>query len=150
MKNLSFLIFVVSGFILYSCSSSNAKTNMIVSNETQIDTTEGSCPFLTKDNKGNIVLSWIRKIDSAKRIFTYAVSTDKGKTFGLPIEIPGSNNVQPHGENMPKIIFKPSGEIIAVWGAANPSPKNAYSGMVYYAQSFDNGKTWSQPDKLVH
>jgi len=150
MKNLSFLIFVVSGFILYSCSSSNAKTNMIVSKETQIDTTEGSCPFLTKDNKGNIVLSWIRKIDSTKSIFAYAVSADKGKTFAPVIEIPGSGNVQPHGENMPKIIFKPSGEIIAVWGAANPSPKNAYSGMVYYAQSFDNGKTWNQPDKLVH
>lgn len=148
MKNIAIIISAV--FILQSCLSGEKKINISASNEALIDTAEGSCPFLTKDNKGNIVLSWIKKIDSTKSIFSYAVSTDKGKSFGTTIEIPGSNNVQPHGENMPKIIFKPSGEIIAVWGAANPNPKNAYSGMVYYSQSFDNGKTWGKASNLVH
>jgi hypothetical protein len=47
------------------------------------------------------------------------------------------------------VVFKPSGEIIAVWGAGSPNPKNKYSGLVYYAQSFDGGKTWSKPAGLV-
>ncbi|MBO9573269.1 MAG: exo-alpha-sialidase, partial [Chitinophagaceae bacterium] len=37
-----------------------------------------------------------------------------------------------------------------VWGVKNASPKNKYSGLINYAQSFDNGKTWSEAKKLVH
>jgi len=150
MKKIIFLILIGLSFIFQSCfNNSGKKINIIASNEIQIDTAEGSCPFLTKDEKGNIVLSWIKKIDSATSIFSYAVSTDKGKTFGKAIEIEGSNNVHPHGENMPKIIFKPSGEIIAVWGGVNPNPNNAYAGLIYYSQSFDNGKSWSKATNLV-
>ena len=28
--------------------------------------------------------------------------------------------------------------------------KNAYADLVYYSQSFDNGKTWNKAEKLVH
>jgi hypothetical protein len=149
MKKIIFFILISTGFIFQSCFNSEKKINIIASNETQIDTAQGSCPFLTKDNKGNIVLSWIKRMDSTTNVFSYAISKDGGKTFGKTIAIPGSNNVQPHGENMPKIIFKPSGEIIAVWGAANPNPKNAYSGAVFYSQSFDNGNTWNKARHLV-
>ncbi|HEV2830584.1 MAG TPA: sialidase family protein, partial [Hanamia sp.] len=146
MKKIIFLISL--SFIFQSCFNSENK-QIIASNESQIDTLQGSCPFLTKDNKGNIVLSWIKKIDSLKSIYSYAVSKDGGKTFGKTIEIPGSENVHPHGENMPKLIFKPSGEIIAAWACANPNPKNDYSDIVYYSQSFDNGASWSKITKLV-
>ncbi|HTF30199.1 MAG TPA: sialidase family protein, partial [Flavitalea sp.] len=64
--------------------------------------------------------------------------------------IPNSGNIQPHGENLPKILFKPSGEILALWGAANPNQNNKYSGLVYYVQSFDDGKSWTIPRKLVN
>jgi hypothetical protein len=79
----------------------------------------------------------------------YAVSADNGHSFGQTIEIISSKGVHPHGENLPKIVFKPNGEIIAVWGASNPNPKNKYSGMIYYAQSFDDGKNWSEANPLV-
>jgi hypothetical protein len=81
-------------------------------------------------------------------LLCYATSND-GKTFGAPVVIPNSNNIQPHGENLPKIIFKPSGEIIALWGAANPNPRNKYSGLVFYTQSFDRGKSWTAAKPLV-
>ncbi len=137
------LITIATTALLYSCKTKEQKQTIIASQETLIDTTAGSCPYLTKDNNNNIVLSWIKEVDTSTSIFCYAVSADGGVTFGKAIDIPGSN-VHPHGENMPKVIFKPSGEIIAVWGAANPNPKNPYSGLVYYSQSFDNGKTWSK------
>ena len=98
----------------------------------------------TKDNNNNLVLSWIREIDSSHSVFCYAISTDQGKSFSAPVEITGSTNVHPHGENLPKIIFKPSGTIIAAWGASNPNPKNSYAGLVYYSQSNDGGKTWNK------
>ena len=149
MKKIIPLIIIGLSFIFQSCFNSEKKINISASNEIQIDTAQGSCPHLTKDNKGNIVLSWVKRIDSATNFFSYAVSKNKGKTFEKAIAIPGSYNVHPHGENMPKIIFKPSGEIIAAWGAANSNPKNAYSDRVFYSQSFDEGNTWTKAVMLV-
>ncbi|MCW3114913.1 MAG: hypothetical protein JWR18_3309 [Segetibacter sp.] len=135
--------------LLFSCRTQHKKQAIIASQETMVDATSGSCPYLTKDSKNNVVLSWIKQLDTATNIFCYAISNDEGKTFGKAVEVPGSTNVHPHGENMPKVIFKPSGEIIAAWGAANPNPKNKYSGWVYYSQSFDEGKTWTRPRSLT-
>ena len=144
MKNFIQIIFIIAIYFFSSCSIQSEKEAITASQETIIDTAIGSCPYLTKDSKGNIVLSWIKQVNTDTSVFCYAVSKDEGNTFSKAIEIPGSSNVHPHGENMPKIIFKPSGEIIAVWGAANPNPKNEYSGLVYYTRSADNGKTWSK------
>ncbi len=149
MKKIILFAFIFFVFIFQSCNENNNKVQIVASDAAQIDSSEGSCPFLTKDNNGNIVLSWIKKIDSSTSEFCYAVSKDEGKTFGETIVIPGSTNIHPHGENMPKIIFKPSGEIIAAWASANANPKNAYSDEVYYSKSFDNGKSWSDAKKLV-
>ena len=150
MKRAILFIYISCNTSLtYSCKTEDKKQTITASQETIIDTTSGSCPYLTKDNKNNVVLSWIKQVDTATSIFCYAISTDEGKTFGKAVEIPGSTNVHPHGENMPKVIFKPSGEIIAAWGAANPNPKNQYSGLVYYSQSFDEGKTWTKPRSLT-
>ena len=150
MKKIIFFAVILCSFIFLSCKDSNSKVKIVASNASQIDTSEGSCPYLTKDDKGNIVLSWIRKIDSSTSEFCYAISKDEGKTFGKAIVIPGSTNIHPHGENMPKIIFKPSGEIIAAWASANANPKNAYSDVVFYSKSFDNGKSWTNAEKLVN
>jgi hypothetical protein len=150
MKKLILYAFIFFAFVLQSCNDGSNNINIVASKALQIDNSEGSCPYLTKDDKGNIVLSWIRKVDSSTSEFCYAVSKDEGKTFGKAIVIPGSSNIHPHGENMPKIIFKPSGEIIAAWASANSNPKNSYSDIVYYSKSFDDGKTWSRATKLVN
>ncbi|HRP55848.1 sialidase family protein [Agriterribacter sp.] len=149
-KELFFIVFISAVFIC-GCQTGNEEQGVtaVASRGILIDGAKGSCPYLTRDDKNNIVLSWIKQKDSATFVFCYAVSEDEGKTFNNPIEIPGSANVHPHGENMPKVIFKPSGEVIAVWGAANPNPQNAYSGLVYYARSFDKGKTWTAPVSLT-
>lgn len=108
-----------------------------------------SCPFLTKDTNDNIVLSFIKEINDSVAVMSYSVSKDKGVSFGNAIEIPASKDVLPSGENMPKMVFKPNGEIIAVWGVENSNPINKYSGLVYYSQSFDDGKNWSEAKALV-
>jgi len=146
MKNLFYLIIIS---VLISACRFSTPVNINASAHGLIDTIAGSCPFITADQKGNPVVSWVRQVDSATRFFCFAVSSDNGKSFGKPVVVAGSGNVHPHGENIPKVIFKPSGEIIAAWGAANPNPKNKYSGLVYYSQSFDGGKTWSRVRNLT-
>ncbi len=136
-------------FLSAACNNKEGNTNIVGTQAIQIDSLPGQCPYLTKDTKGNPVLSWVRMINDSSSVFCFAVSEDEGKSFGKTVVIPSSNNIQPHGENLPKIIFKPSGEIIALWGAANPSPANKYTGLVFYSQSFDEGRTWSSPKTLV-
>jgi hypothetical protein len=149
MKSFLFLFTIVT-VCFSSCKTSDDKPAVLPDNSTQIDSVPGQCPYLAKDNKGNVVMSWVRSRNDTSNIFCYAVSTDQGKTFGQGIEIPSSTNIEPHSENLPKIIYKPSGEIMALWGAANPNPKNKYSGLVYYSQSFDEGKTWTASSPLVN
>ncbi|MDQ3111019.1 MAG: glycoside hydrolase, partial [Bacteroidota bacterium] len=150
MRYLSILFF--TGILFASCNNHPGNSEAVhtgpiaVSSDTVVST---SCSFLTTNNKGNIVLSWVQGINDSLNIMCFAVSPDKGKTFGAAIEIPSSKNVYPHGENMPKLIFKPNGEIIALWGAHNPNPENKYSGLVFYSQSFDEGKTWSNAKQLT-
>ena len=116
-------------FFLASCK--NSTSQIAAGREAQIDSLPGQCPYLTKDTKGNMVLSWVQTSTDSSAAFCYAVSTDGGKSFKKAITIPSSHNIEPHSENLPKIIFKPSGEIIALWGAGNPNPKNKYSGLVF-------------------
>lgn len=144
-----FIILPLAIVFLSACNSSKNATPLIAGKPVQIDSLPGQCPYLTKDTKGNVVLSWVRSMSDSSSVFCYAVSKNGGQSFGPATVIPSSNNIEPHSENLPKIIFKPSGEIIALWGAANPNPKNKYSGLVFYAQSFDEGKNWSAPKTLV-
>ncbi len=148
MKTLFFSA-LFSFFMLAACHSPEKGATANAYRASLIDTAGGSCPYLTKDDQGNIVLSWIRQRTKDTPVFCYAVSLDQGATFSAATEIPGSGNVQPHGENAPKILFKPSGEMIAAWGVANPNPKNKYSGLVFYSQSFNRGRTWSRPRPLT-
>lgn len=143
----SFLFLLIGGMICGSCklvSMHNEDIPLLA------DSSESSCPHISVTAVQNqLVLSWIRTTGPSAYAVCYAVSTDNSSTFGKTIQVPGTEHVQPHGENMPKIIFKPGGGIIAAWAVANPNPDNAYADLVYYAQSLDNGHTWTPPARLV-
>ena len=136
---------------LYSCKDElKEQTNFYAEKTVSSDTaSKFSCPYLTIDNKGNTVLSWVNELNDSVAIMCYAISKDKGETFAEPVEIASSKDIHPHGENLPKILFKPNGEILAMWGVSNSNPKSKYSGLVYYSQSFDEGKTWANAIALV-
>src|SRR4051812_32274547 len=135
--------------MISSCTNPLQKDSSFSMGEAKIIDTAASCPAFTKDAKGNVVMSWIKNISDSQHILCYSISKDEGKTFGHAVEVTSSNNIHPHAENLPKLLFKPSGEIIAAWGASNPSPKNAYTGLICYAQSYDDGRTWSNAKRLV-
>ena len=148
MRTLLFLF--IASICFTACSNNNQPKALVAAAQAvQVDSVPGECPYLTKDNNGNAVLSWVRMINDSTTALCYAASID-GKTFSSPVVIPNSSNIEPHSENLPKIIFKPSGDMIALWGSANPNPKNKYSGLVFYTQSFDNGKTWTSTKPLVN
>jgi hypothetical protein len=111
--------------------------------------TATSCPFFTKNSKGIPVMSFGKESKENTAILCYSIFDSDKKKFQKLIEIQSSKGVELHGENAPKIIFKPNNEIIAVWGIDNPSEKKKYGGLIKYSQSFDNGKTWTKAIPLV-
>ena len=149
MKNI-FIVSVLISFLFSCTNNKHEEKEECVEKTISTDTTaETTCPFLTSDNNGNIVMSYIKEKNDTVAVICYAISKDKGCSFGGPIEIPASKLVHPSAENLPKMAFKPNGEIIAVWGVDNGNPKKKYAGLVYYAQSFDEGKNWSEAKLLV-
>lgn len=111
---------------------------------------DASCPFITKDRDGHPVISWVEKDSSADTgMMYYAVSNDNGHTFSEPVVISSTTGVFPHDENLPKLLFKPGGNVMALFGVEANDPRNKYAGKVMYTQSFDHGKSWQAAVPLV-
>lgn len=137
-----YIVILLLAFI-WSCSApQNNKTAIAVAED---EATES--PYLTLDTDGNPVLSWVKERDNNESVMYFSVLKDGILEKNIELEV--SKGVQPHGENLPKMIYKPNGDIIVAWGAANPNPNNRYSAVIYYAQSFDNGETWTEAQALV-
>lgn len=134
---------------LVCCIEKPRQIHVMAGKPAAVDSISGTAPFLTRNHSGNLVLSWVRSEHDSSAVFCYSISKDGGKSFAAPVIIPSSSNIQAHSENIPKVIFKPSGEILAVWGVGNPTPKNKYSGLVNYSQSFDGGNSWTPATPLV-
>lgn len=111
---------------------------------------DASCPFITTTTDGKIAVSWIETEGGTDTgLIYYAVSEDKGRSFSAALPVPESRGVLPHAENMPKMVFKPDGEIIAMYGVEQNDARNKYAGRVFYTRSLDNGKTWLPAQPLV-
>lgn len=147
-RSTSFLLFFVV-LLLAGCMQQDTPFRVSPSSVLLVDTLPGSSPALARDSKGGLVLSWIRNTGDSAYVFCYARSADGGRTFESPVVVAPSTNIKPHSENLPKVIFKPSGEVIALWGTASGDARNQYAGRVNYAQSFDDGRTWSAARSLV-
>ena len=61
------------------------------------------------------------------------------------ILIGASKGAKPHAESMAKMVFKPNGDIVAVYEVDTPSDVNPFSGEIHYVHSSDGGASWSVP-----
>ena len=139
------LLFILA-VVACSCREPRVSTEKLIAGSFD---SLSSCPFITTDHEGNPVISYVRDLNDSVSVMCYRTSYDNGESFSQPVDISPSRNITPHGENLPKIVFKPNNEIIAVWGSSQPHPENKYAGQVSYAQSFDAGKTWTAARALV-
>ncbi|MBO9730519.1 MAG: exo-alpha-sialidase [Chitinophaga sp.] len=134
--------------MLWSCHRNEVQPEaVVVVSHTGRD---ASCPYVTRDAAMRPVISWVEKDSSTDTgLMYYAVSNDNGHTFSEPVVIPTTTGVFPHDENLPKLLFKPGGNMIAMFGVEANDPRNKYAGKVMYTQSFDSGKTWQAAMPLV-
>lgn len=128
-----------------ACNSATRKEQLL-SHATQ----DASCPFLAGTADGSTVISWVETEKGADTgTLYYAISADKGQTFSAPQRVATANGILPHAENMPKMVFKPDGEVIAIYGVEQNDARNKYAGRVFYTRSLDGGKNWLPAQALV-
>lgn len=136
---------VVLTICMVACNERKAKIQ-VLSHPVQ----DASCPYLTTTTDGKTVISWVETKQGADTgTLYYAVSTDRGNTFSAPLQVPTANGILPHAENMPKMVFKPDGEIIAIYGVEQDDARNKYAGRVFYTRSLNGGKSWLPAQPLV-
>ncbi|MBO9571508.1 MAG: hypothetical protein J7497_04785, partial [Chitinophagaceae bacterium] len=100
---------IIVGLILIILLSLKQKTepvNMFLSEVSQIDSLPGDSPYLTKNNRGEPILSWVRLQNDSSSVFCYAVLKEDG-SFENITTVTSSTNIYAHAENIPKVIFKP-------------------------------------------
>lgn len=141
-------IYSMSLLLLVSCfARRKSPENVVAGQESTVDSSfSGACPYLFESGDTMVVFSWVRTVSDSEAMLCYKVS--RGNGFTKTVTVPGSGNVKPHGENLPKVVIAPDGRILAAWGAANPGPQNPYSGLIFYSSSADGGKTWTKPAPL--
>ncbi|MFD2885205.1 sialidase/neuraminidase family protein [Chitinophaga cymbidii] len=111
---------------------------------------DASCAYMTRDTSGALVVSWVEQDEGVETgTFYYAVSADEGKSFSAAKKVATATGIQPHAENLPKILFRPNGEVIVMFGTESNDPRNKYAGKVLYTRSPDGGQHWLPAVPLV-
>lgn len=108
--------------------------------------------YFTKNQNGNPVLVWTEAVSENEQdgnIIKFTTLKNDGNEIGAIQEIPTSKGCRQHDESMSKIAFKKDGTIVAVYSKRTPSKKNRFAGALFYTQSFDGGKAWTD-SKYLH
>src|SRR5699024_3811495 len=145
------LLSIVSLMVLCSCSSESEKTGGIEQPK-QFTVADSTANFLQmiQDHKGNI-LAWWAQTDhgSGEDILCWAKSSEAELSFSKAQCIAATKGVSAHSEGLPKLVVKPIGTYVFVFGRSNNQSEKRFASSVIYIQSFDEGKSWTEP-RLVH
>ena len=98
----------------------------------------GGAPSATFDAKGRL---WVVFVQN-KHVYV-SFSDDKGGHYSDPVQVnEEAEDTEFNGENRPKIIVAPQGEILLSWTTKTSSN---FTGLIRFARSTDGGKTFSSP-----
>jgi len=103
--------------------------------------------FLTQDSQNQPVAVWTEKAQDSEQIQVLYSRWD-GHKFTNPQRIPMEENPKVHSESIPKLLFKPNGELLLFYEVKIPDPTNDRVSHVKYQVSRDEGKTWSAPYRV--
>src|SRR5699024_4423479 len=144
---LACLIFIMGACKQSSPTETQSETASFPSFQISGKGRKASCVYLTKDEHSTPIISWV-EIDTASRekAFYFAKMNTGDEKFGQPVSVPIPQNTSIHEEGMPKIAVKADGTLLALFETSEPLEGSKWGlGDVRYMQSFDKGKTWTEP-----
>ncbi|MCL6523523.1 MAG: hypothetical protein K6T34_02575 [Thermoflavifilum sp.] len=110
-----------------------------------------SCPYLTRDASGQIILTWAAEDSTGRfsQVWLARIQADSPFRVIAVQAISHTEGVHPHGENLPKLACTPDGYWMLVFGTAAHRSRNPYAGELRYVISSDGGYHWSTDYPLV-
>lgn len=98
----------------------------------------GGAPSATFDADGRL---WVVFVQN-KHVYV-SRSDDKGASYSTPVQVNAvAEDTEFNGENRPKIIVAPQGEILLSWTTKTSSN---FTGLIRFSRSIDGGKTFEEP-----
>lgn len=131
--------------LLTACSTAPVKDARVETVLLSSIKNNSSSVSFTSDETGRPVISWCETDSKGKKLFFLSYLNEQGSSFIKPVNIPVEQNTNLHEEGMPKIAVRSDGSILAVYETAAPTKENKFAGFIRYIQSFDNGRTWTNP-----
>jgi hypothetical protein len=107
-----------------------------------------SMPLLSKNTKGNTILSWTEKDSKGSTAFCMATSKDGGKTFGDTKTIFAGMGVGNSRLMRAKLLFKKDGSMVAIFSNRGESKDKKRILDIVFCQSSDDGNTWTAPKSV--
>ena len=109
-----------------------------------------SCPYLTSDARGHLLLTWAGADTSGKQSQVWMARFNI-HSFRLQDKFPVAHTagVYPHGENLPKLTCTEDGFWVLAFGTVAHRSSNPYAGEIQYVYSTDAGRHWSAAQPLV-
>lgn len=98
----------------------------------------GAAPSATFDAQGRLWLAFVQD----KHVYV-SHSDDKGASYSTPVMVnEQAEDTEFNGENRPKIIVAPQGEILLSWTTKTSSN---FTGLIRFSRSTDGGKSFDVP-----
>lgn len=147
---LTVLLFITSSCTQNSSNNELNKDSLASEPILLSDTSNtASCVYLTEDDKGVPVVSWVEIDILEMKHFFFANWNVQKNQFDPQVSIPIEQNASIHEEGMPKIVFKGDGTLMAVYEVSTPKEGTMWGiGDIRYIQSINNGKSWTAPESI--
>ncbi|MDR8389987.1 glycoside hydrolase [Aliifodinibius sp. S!AR15-10] len=143
------LTFIPVLFVLLAGCSNNSKVGQSTQRISVANKTADYLQLTSRQNE-NIIAWWVETDQKSGVKYVYfSRSRNSNLNFNSKNIIPASEGVNAGGEHMPKLVIKADGTYVLVFAIRNKDSNAQFASSVLYSQSFDEGKSWSEP-ALIH
>ena len=136
-------IFALLGFLAWSLVTQSASADSCASLREQygndyVSVHCGGAPSASFDAQGRL---WVVFVQDRHVYVSH--SDDKGASYSTPVRVnEEAEDTEFNGENRPKIIVAPRGEVMLSWTTKTSSN---FTGLIRFSRSIDGGKTFDVP-----